>query len=66
MKHLQHEPFNYVIDLDNQTGSDQELTIRIFLAPIQDESGRKFTLREQRVLMMEMDKFTQKGPFILL
>ena len=64
MKHLQHKPFYYDISLKNNTGSEQELVFRIFIAPVKDEAGREFSLREQRSLMIEMDKFVKKGQLI--
>lgn len=42
-----------------------EVVFRIFMAPIQDESGRQLSFREQRLLMIEMDKFVVKGNNIL-
>jgi Hemocyanin, ig-like domain len=61
MKHLQHEDFTYQIKVDNTSGFVQELVFRIFMAPVKDQTGRNFTLREQRQLMIEMDKFVKKG-----
>ena len=42
----------------------QELVFRIFMAPVKDQTGRNFTLREQRQLMIETDKFVRNGNFI--
>nr|WJJ70399.1 venom protein U-MPTX.15-39 [Megalopyge opercularis] len=56
--HLQHEEFDYVIDVVNSTGQSVMGTVRIFMAAITDESGRKLTFDEQRKLMIELDKFT--------
>lgn len=56
--HLQHEEFNYVIEVNNTSGQSAMGTVRIFLAPVQDEKGQAFTFDQQRRLMIEMDKFT--------
>ena len=61
VQHLQHEPFAYYIQVENQSKVVQEIVVRIFLAPIKDETGRQFSLREQRLLMIELDKFVQQG-----
>jgi hypothetical protein len=37
-----------------------EATIRIFMAPRQDETGRRFTMEEQRKLFFAMDQFAIK------
>ncbi|XP_057375654.1 phenoloxidase subunit 1-like isoform X2 [Daphnia carinata] len=55
--HLQHEDFFYRIQVTNSTKTTQEIVFRIFLAPIADEAGRPFSFREQRLLMIELDKF---------
>jgi hypothetical protein len=47
--------------VSNTSGFVQELVFRIFMAPVKDQTGRNFSLREQRQLMIEMDKFVQKG-----
>ncbi|KPJ13408.1 Phenoloxidase subunit 1 [Papilio machaon] len=57
--HLQHEEFDYVIEVDNSSGKAAMGTVRIFMAPIADEAGNKFPFNEQRRLMIEMDKFSQ-------
>lgn len=56
--HLQHAPFNYHIDVDNNSGVTRRGTCRIFLAPKVDERGMQLRFREQRSMMVEMDKFT--------
>lgn len=57
-KHLQHAPFAYAIDVLNSSGQAQKGTCRIFLGPKTNEKGRPLTFAQQRVLMIEMDKFT--------
>lgn len=55
--HLQHAPFNYSINLNNNTAAQAMGTVRIFLSPRFDERGTEMLLRDQRLLMTEMDKF---------
>ncbi|XP_073947884.1 phenoloxidase subunit 1-like isoform X1 [Choristoneura fumiferana] len=57
--HLQHDDFNYVIEVNNTSGANQMGTIRIFIAPVADERGRTLPFEEQRRLMIELDKFSQ-------
>jgi hypothetical protein len=59
--HLQHEDFSYRIKVTNSTKTSQDIVFRIFLAPIKDHSGRPFSFREQRLLMIELDKFVARG-----
>lgn len=40
-------------------------TVRIFIAPKTDEKGNKLTFDEQRLLMIEMDKFSQPREYLL-
>ncbi|CAB3245542.1 unnamed protein product [Arctia plantaginis] len=56
--HLQHEDFTYVIDVMNTTGRGVMATVRIFMAPIQNEKGQPLPFDEQRKSMIELDKFT--------
>ncbi|KAI5638758.1 hemocyanin, ig-like domain-containing protein [Phthorimaea operculella] len=57
--HLQHDEFNYVINVQNTTGQSAVGMFRIFIAPTVDESGRPLAFDEQRRLMIELDKFQQ-------
>ncbi|CAK1590064.1 unnamed protein product [Parnassius mnemosyne] len=57
--HLQHEEFNYVIEVNNTTGSSAMGTFRIFIAPTLDENGSPLPFEDQRRLMIELDKFSQ-------
>lgn len=54
--HLQHAPFIYRIVASN-IGGRRRGTCRIFLAPQRNERGNALTFREQRLLMVEMDRF---------
>ncbi|XP_054739573.1 phenoloxidase 2 [Anastrepha obliqua] len=56
--HLQHSPFEYMIEVNNETGAVKRGTCRIFLCPITDERGTPLSLNEQRQLAIELDKFT--------
>lgn len=55
--HLNHTPFTYNITVNNSGGAQSMGTIRIFLAPRFDERNTEMLLRDQRHLMMEMDRF---------
>ncbi|CAK1590051.1 unnamed protein product [Parnassius mnemosyne] len=57
--HLQHDEFDYVIEVENTTGKNAMGTVRIFLAPTTDEKGTPLPFNEQRRLMIELDKFSQ-------
>jgi len=57
VKHIDHEDFTYVIDVDNNDEKDHHAVFRVFLAPKYDERGHPFSLKEQRTLMVELDKF---------
>nr|BBM95984.1 tyrosinase 1 [Plautia stali] len=55
--HLQHTPFTYKIQVENNGGPKMG-TCRIFMAPKFDERGLPMLLRDQKVLFVELDKFT--------
>lgn len=63
--HLQHAPFNYLIEVDNNTGSTVRGTCRIFISPKKDERGIPLSFEDQRYMMVEMDKFTTICEFLL-
>jgi hypothetical protein len=54
--HLTHEQFTYTIKINNEDAPCQGM-VRIFLAPQTDENGKELTLTEQRLLVIELDKF---------
>lgn len=56
--HLQHTDFEYNINVSNGTGAQAMGTCRIFMAPRNDERGSQMLYRDQRLMMIEMDKFT--------
>jgi Hemocyanin, ig-like domain. len=46
------------LQAENSTNSPKVGTVRIFLAPKFDERGVNFLFRDQRLLFIELDKFT--------
>lgn len=57
-KHLQHAPYIYKIKVTNSNPELCKGTCRIFIAPKADEKGSVLSFEQQRLLMVEMDKFT--------
>ncbi|XP_026313500.1 phenoloxidase subunit 1 [Hyposmocoma kahamanoa] len=57
--HLQHDEFDYVIEVSNNNGQSVTGMFRIFMAPTTDERGQPLAFEEQRRLMIELDKFQQ-------
>lgn len=55
--HLQHTDFNYTININNGNATQSLCTVRIFMAPKTDEKGLEMLFRDQRLLMIELDKF---------
>uniref|UniRef100_A0A0K8VQL9 tyrosinase n=1 Tax=Bactrocera latifrons TaxID=174628 RepID=A0A0K8VQL9_BACLA len=55
--HLQHTPFTYTINVNNNSGAQRFGTVRIFLGPKADERGQGMLFKDQRLLMIELDKF---------
>jgi len=56
--HLQHTDFMYKFQVENSTNDPKVGTVRIFLAPKFDERGVNMFFRDQRLLFIELDKFT--------
>ncbi|XP_050333467.1 phenoloxidase 2-like [Bactrocera neohumeralis] len=56
-KHLQHAPFTYTIKATNECATKRFGLVRIFLGPKYDEQDQTMTFNEQRLLMIELDKF---------
>ena len=48
------------------SGQQRQGTVRIFLAPRIDEKGTAFLFRDQRLLFIELDKFTVSCKYIKL
>nr|XP_045613037.1 phenoloxidase 2-like [Procambarus clarkii] len=57
--HLDHAPFDYHLQITNNTGKQKSVTVRIFMAPKHNERGLEMGFMEQRLLWAEMDKFTE-------
>ncbi|EDX07589.1 phenoloxidase 2 [Drosophila simulans] len=55
--HLQNAPFTYTFNVTNN-GARRTGTCRIFICPKVDERNQALNLEEQRLLAIEMDKFT--------
>lgn len=55
--HLQHDPFSFAININNGNATQSLATVRLFLAPMQDERGLEMLFRDQRLLFIELDKF---------
>ncbi|XP_011202561.2 phenoloxidase 2 [Bactrocera dorsalis] len=55
--HLQHTPFTYTINVNNDSGAQRFGTVRIFLGPKRDERRQGMLFKDQRLLMVELDKF---------
>ncbi|XP_044249056.1 phenoloxidase 3 [Drosophila takahashii] len=60
--HLQHHPFTYNINVENSSKTTLRGFVRIFLAPKFDDRNDAMVLEDQRLMMVEMDKFETKIP----
>ncbi|XP_050074045.1 phenoloxidase 8-like [Anopheles maculipalpis] len=56
--HLQHAPFSFRVEVNNDSGAIRKGTLRIWIAPKVDERGTPLTFREQRLYFVEMDTST--------
>ncbi|XP_056629808.1 phenoloxidase 1 [Diorhabda sublineata] len=54
--HLNHQPFNYRITVNN-SGKARQGTCRIFMAPKFDERGNPWLFKDQRHMFIELDRF---------
>ncbi|CAH1101426.1 unnamed protein product [Psylliodes chrysocephalus] len=54
--HLNHQAFNYRVTVNN-TGAARQGTCRIFMAPKFDERGNPWLFRDQKLMMVELDRF---------
>lgn len=50
-------PFTLSLQVNNATGAQRLGMVRVFLAPKFDERGSQLSFGEQRLLMIELDKF---------
>lgn len=55
--HLQHTPFVYTINVNNDSDVLRRGMVRIYMGPKTDEKEQPIPLREHRRLMVELDKF---------
>lgn len=55
--HLQHAPFHYNLQINNNSGAMKRGTCRIFLCPQKNERNNNLMMNEMRQLAVEMDKF---------
>lgn len=56
--HINHDDFMYNIEVENTTNSVKTGTVRIFMAPTINSDGKNFQFKDQKNLMIELDKFT--------
>ncbi|CAG7837626.1 unnamed protein product, partial [Allacma fusca] len=60
--HLNHEEFQYKINVINNSTTPVRGTFRIFMAPRDNEHGQRLYYIQQRLLFFEMDKFVHTVP----
>ncbi|CAL8072420.1 unnamed protein product [Orchesella dallaii] len=58
-RHLNHDPFNYTIQVRNSSNAQVRATVRIYLAPRNTEHGEQFEMTHQRKMFFELDKFQE-------
>lgn len=63
LQHLNHDDFSYSFVVNNTNNQEVMGTVRVFIAPKFDETGRNLSFDDQRMLMIEMDKFTTRRKF---
>ncbi|XP_076749949.1 phenoloxidase 1-like [Xylocopa sonorina] len=56
--HLNHADFTYTITVNNRNNAPRRGTVRIFIAPREDERELPLNYRQQKNLMIELDKFS--------
>lgn len=55
--HLQHIPFNYSFSVTNNSGAQRLGMARIFMGIRNGFNRQPMNFNDQRIMMMEMDKF---------
>ncbi|XP_076223003.1 phenoloxidase 1-like [Nomia melanderi] len=60
--HLDYVRFTYKIVVNNRDNAKKKGTVRIFMAPQQNERKEPFGFSMQKTLMIEMDKFSVEIP----
>nr|BAB83773.1 prophenoloxidase [Penaeus japonicus] len=58
LTHIDHKPFDYRLQVNNNHRGTKVVTVRIFLAPKFNGQEQEMDFMEQRILWCEMDKFT--------
>ena len=56
-KHLSHNPYTISIQVNNDSGAKRMGMVRVFLAPKFNEDDSIFLFKDQRIMMIELDKF---------
>nr|CCC55878.1 myriapod hemocyanin subunit typ 1a [Hanseniella audax] len=56
-RHLDHEEFEYKLDITNNAATDKHAIIRLYLAPLHHNDGSELTLTEKRTAVIELDTF---------
>merc|ERR1711942_481998 len=60
VKRLNHKPFSFVLNINNNNGAEVEASARIYLCPRRDNNGVPFHPNDGRWGCIEMDKFWTK------
>ena len=55
--HLQHVPYTISLQVNNESGVQRQGMVRIFMSPKNNERGSPMMFRDQRLMMIELDKF---------
>jgi tyrosinase len=61
--HLQHVPYTITMQVNNDSGVQRMGMVRVFLGPRADERGQGWLFRDQRLMMIEIDKFVTACKF---
>lgn len=56
-RYLDHEQFEYKLDITNNAGGDKKAIIRLYLAPVHHNDGTEYTLEEKKDGIIELDTF---------
>lgn len=54
---MQHVPYTMTIQVNNDSGAQRLGMVRIFMGPKFDERGAGWLYKDQRRMMIELDKF---------
>lgn len=55
---LNHKPFTYTVNVESE--KDTDAVVRVFLGPKYDEYGREYTINNNRMNFVLMDRFVYK------